>query len=163
MKKNSSSNEQVPWVYRGKVVTEVAEGAVGFVYLITVIWDCPIEGARMKDYVGRKQVMSNNRKKIGVREKAATGTRKKYKIVSKDSGWQTYMGSCKELLEFIETVPKAVVTKEITYWCYNKKQLSYYEHKEQFMREMLERDTWNFNIGSHWYRRDLIRPIKTEV
>lgn len=148
----TEKKELKPWVYRGVDVapSTVPEEAIGFIYLI--LWDAD------KPYIGKKSLTSSRKKAIGVREKATTGTRKRSKIVVKDSGWQTYTGSCKPLNELITQEPKKCY-REILEWAYSKKNLHYLEMKYQYKYNVLETDSFNDNIGGRIWRMDADKKV----
>ena len=152
----------VPWTYRGKIVDSecIPIWAVSFIYCITNIKAVDEETGKYyhKPYIGRKMLNTTNRRKIGVREKAITGTRKKFKTVVKDSDWKNYWGSCVELLTDKEKLGEKSFTREIVEWCWNKKYTGYAEVKHQILNNVLQDSTYNGNINSKWYRRDLINP-----
>ena len=132
----------------GPVVTEdmVPANAIGFVY--------GIQHTSGKAYIGRKLLTTTRRKKIGVRAKKITKTRKTYETTVKDSGWMTYTSSCRPLQEEIKADPWSF-TKYIIEWAYSRKQLSYLEVKHQMINELLERDSYVDNVAGKWYRRDV--------
>jgi kynurenine formamidase len=133
--------------------------AVGMVYKISRLDKF---GNEVKIYIGKKLLQSNRKGKISKREIAATGTRKRVKRVVKDSGWMKYNSSCPELVREIKEDP-GQFSKEIVEWCWSKKQLSYVEMEWQVKEDVLRRDTYNGNVLSRWFRKDLIRPEKKEV
>ena len=151
----------IPWVYEGEIVNEnsVPSWAVAMVYKITRI-------ATGKIYIGKKHLTSTNRKKIGMRELANTGTRKRFKTIVKDSGWMTYNSSNiqlkNELLQAEEHGLLHVYHKEILHWCHSKKHASYLEVKEQMINHCLEVDSYVDNVNGKWYRRDLVRKTTEE-
>lgn len=158
MTKNSSKVEQVPWIWdqRPLVDTDIPSYAIGYIYYI---W----HNESGKLYIGKKLMNSTRRSKIGVRAKKATKTRKTYQTIVKDSGWMQYWGSCIELKEDIKKCGEKAFTRAIVEWCWSKKQLSYREVVHQVQMNVLETDTYNGNILNRWFRKDLVRPIKTEV
>jgi len=142
------------WTYKGLLVTEVSdmpEDTIGFVYMIT--------DSNGKKYIGRKTLFSIRKRKFGKKESALiTDKRKKlYEMVKKESDWKSYTGSNKELNEEIANGLE-IVKKEILHYGFNKKQMSYLETKELFLREVLEPHTeyWNSNINGTYFRKDVI-------
>lgn len=94
-------------------------------------------------YIGRKSVW------------ARSGKGKKQTV--KESNWKTYKSSCKELKEAIKAAPDDW-TYEILHWCSDKRSMTYFETKEQFVHEVLERTmpdgtrlSYNGNILGKFY------------
>ncbi len=156
------SKQQVPWKYREQVVTPeiIPVWAVSFIYCITNKKAIDEETGKhyRKIYIGRKMLNTSNRKKIGVREKAATKTRKKFKTVVKDSDWANYWGSCEELKKDRELLGDDAFDRDIIEWCHSKKYTGYAEVKHQILNDVLSNTTYNGNINSRWFRKDLLKP-----
>ena len=75
------------WTYRGKIVEEISEEYIGFVYLITNL-------TNNKKYIGKKLT------KFKVTKKPLKGKKNKRRS-TKESDWRTYWGSsptCKKML-----------------------------------------------------------------
>ena len=125
---------------------------VGFVYKITNI-------QTGKFYIGRKSLYSNIKKKLTRAELALSlgpGRKPTSKIVTKESNWQEYWGSNKLILEEIKQGGTTAFRKEILKFCFNKKQLTYWELHFQCVNEVLVSDkSYNDNIASKFFRRDL--------
>ena len=125
---------------------------VGFVYKITNI-------QTGKFYIGRKSLYSNIKKKLTRAELALSlgpGRKPTSKIVTKESNWQEYWGSNKLILEEIKQGGTTPFRKEILKFCFNKKQLTYWELHFQCVNEVLLTDkSYNDNIASKFFRRDL--------
>lgn len=134
----------------------IPEWAVAFVYIIE---HTTADGYKL--YVGKKQLQSTTRKKIGVREKAATATRKTYKTTTKASNWQDYWGSSKSLKE-AKAEGSGTWRRIIVEWCYSKKNATYCELKHQFLMNVLEGDSYNDNINGSLYRHDTNRQLYEE-
>lgn len=162
------------WIYKGKIVNEEfapPEGSVGFVYMIYKYKDSYERGLADKNwpltepdkiYIGKKFLIQTNKKRIGVREIKATKTRKRVRRVTKSSNWMEYESSCKPLQQEIKEHPEQF-RKEIIRFCYSKKELSYREVQEMFRYNILEIDSFNDNIGGKYFRKDIIKPTKTEI
>lgn len=168
------------WYYNGKEINDEfipPEGVVGFVYWIhrmeskhhKEMADRGIgcSGNYNKIYIGKKQLSMATKKKVGKRESARqlaeTGDKRKVKKVirgSKVSNWLTYTGSCKQLTIDIKEQPE-LFRKEILEFAYTKKELSYLETKYQILHDVLNTDSYNDHI-QNWYRKDFIKPTKTE-
>jgi len=161
----------VSWKYNNKEVKSIADvpkSAIGFVYLIT--------DSNGKRYVGKKQFFSNRNAQVSkaVYDKAKSAGEKvkktkdkkkskkgavswKYKKnIIKETDWISYCGSSIPLKKAVKNGLK--IEKEILQYCYNKKQLSYYEMKWQVCLELIENPetTWNGCVAGKYYPRDLI-------
>jgi Putative endonuclease segE, GIY-YIG domain len=122
------------WYYQNKVVENLPEDCVGFVYLIT-------NNTNNKKYVGKK--LAKFAKTTYKTVKLKNGTKKKKKIRSRiDSDWLTYYGSSIELNKDIERLGKESFTREILYFCKSKAECSYIEAREQFSRKVLETEEY---------------------
>jgi hypothetical protein len=139
------------WLYKNKQIddiSQVPEGAMGFIYKIT--------DSNGRAYIGRKEMFSKRKKHFGKKKLAEITDKRKrtWEYVIKESNWLTYTGSNKELNENIKK--GLVVTKEILIFANTKKQLTYYESKMLFCNEVIESDNfYNDNILGKFYRRDL--------
>ena len=122
------------WVYKGKIVTELPEDCVGYVYCITNLYS-------LKGYIGKKLALFSRTKTKTVTLKS--GIKKKKKIKSKvDSDWLNYYGSCDALSKDIELLGTDSFSREILYFCKSKAECSYIEAREQFSRRVLESDAY---------------------
>jgi hypothetical protein len=135
------------WTYQNKIVEELPDDCVGFVYIITNI----ISGRK---YIGKK--LAKFSKTTYKTVKLKNGTKKKKKIRSKiDSDWRDYYGSSPNLTADIQALGTENFTREILYYCTSKAECSYIEAREQFSRKVLESsDYYNGHIqvrvhGSH--------------
>ena len=112
-----------------------------------------------KSYIGKKAFFHNVKRKIGKKEKALmTGVGRKpiTEKVQKDSGWKEYYGSEAEVIALSKTEPKDKIVREVLKLCKNKRELTYYETKYQFVNEVLESDKWfNSNINGKYFKKDL--------
>ena len=127
------------WTYQGKIVEEISEEYVGFVYLITNL-------TNNKKYIGKKLT------KFKVTKKPLKGKKNKRRS-TKESDWRTYWGSSPHLQEDVEKIGPDNFTREILYYCTSRGELSYLEAKEQFDREVLKTDEYyngiiNVRVGS---------------
>lgn len=113
------------WYYKNKVLNEIPEGIIGFVYCITNL-------KTKRKYIGKKLF------------KFTRTTRKKGKKVKKivDSDWVSYFGSNEELKEHVNLLGEKNFKREILYLCENKSQMSYLELREQIDRRVLESDEY---------------------
>ena len=127
------------WTYQGKIVEEISEEYVGFVYLITNL-------TNNKKYIGKKLT------KFKVTKKPLKGKKNKRRS-TKESDWRTYWGSSPHLQEDVDKIGPERFTREILYYCTSRGELSYLEAKEQFDREGLKTDEYyngiiNVRVGS---------------
>lgn len=122
------------WIYQGKIVNELPEDCVGFVYLIT----CTVSGRK---YIGKK--LAKFSKTTYKTIKLKNGKKKRKKIRGKiESDWRNYYGSSPNLTIDIEKLGKDNFTREILHYCKSKAHTSYLEAKEQFDRKVLESDDY---------------------
>lgn len=135
------------WHYRGKVIENLPEDCVGFVYLIT-----NTVSGRM--YIGKK--LAKFSKTTYKTVKLKNGKKKRQKIKGKiESDWKEYYGSSDALHKDIELLGKDKFRRDILYYCKSKAETSYIEAREQFKRKVLESDDfYNGHIqvrvhGSH--------------
>ncbi len=139
------------WIYDNKEIISLDDfptNCVGFIYKITNT----ING---RIYVGKKTLLNSHRSTISKREKAITKTRKKFKVIVKESNWKTYFGSCKELQEDIKKYGEQYFVREILEFCHSKRYMTYCEVKYQFKYEVLENDSYNGNIMSKFYKGNI--------
>ena len=147
------------FVYNGETVTEYDSvekfplGCVGFIYKITNL-------RSGKFYIGRKSLFSNTKKKLTKKELAEhTGPGKKptKKLVTKESDWENYWGSNKTLLQEVKDSGTSDFRREILKFCFNKKQLTYWEVHFQCVNEVLLTDkSYNDNVLAKFFRKDLV-------
>lgn len=165
------------WIYKEEIVDEsyaFPENAVGFIYRITRYpYELPktahiIVASPTKIYIGKKLLVHATKKKVGKREAARQleehGDKRKVKKIirgTKLSNWLSYNSSSTTLQQEIKDHPR-IFTKEILRWCFSKKELSYYEMREQFSHNVLEIDSYNDNIGGKFYRKDIVKST-TEI
>ena len=122
------------WTFNNKIVEELPEDCVGFVYLIT-------NKVNQRKYIGKKLAKFAKTTYKTVTQK--NGVKKKKKIRSKiDSDWLEYYGSSIELNKDVESLGKDNFTREILFYCKSKAECSYVEAREQFGRKVLESDDY---------------------
>lgn len=133
-------------------VEKFPAGCVGFVYKIT-----NTETGRF--YIGKKSLFSNVKKRLTKKELAEytkPGKKPVKKLVTSESNWLDYWGSNKVILEEIKQNGDRDFNKEILKFCYNKKQLTYWEVHYQCVNEVLLTDkSYNDNILAKFFRKDL--------
>jgi hypothetical protein len=122
------------WYYQDKLVEQLPEECIGFVYLIT-------NNISGRKYIGKKLAKFSKTTVKTVTLK--NGTKKKKKIRSKvESDWRDYYGSSPNLQKDIDELGTENFTREILYYCNSKAQCSYIEAREQFSRKVLESDDY---------------------
>lgn len=163
------------WSYNGKSVTSIRDtpkGAVGFIYNI-------IDKTNDKGYIGRKSFKSITNRTVSkaVYEKAKKAgekvSRKKNKKLSTkektvynhriekvtETNWLIYNGSSKGKDGLLEAIKKgASIERHIIQYCYNKKQMTYYETKWQMCEGVIEENKdkyYNGNISGKFFEKDL--------
>lgn len=134
-------------------VEKFPANCVGFVYKITNI-------KTGKFYIGKKSLYSNTKKKLTKKELAeheGPGRKPTSKRVIKESNWLDYWGSNKTILEEIKQGGVQDFRKEILKFCFNKKQLTYWEVHFQCKEEVLFSDkSYNDTVLGKFYKGDLM-------
>ena len=122
------------WYYKKKVVEEISEEYIGFVYLIT-------NNVSGRKYIGKKlaKFAKTTYKTVTLKN----GKKKKKKIRGKiESDWKDYYGSSDALTADIKALGKDNFTREILFYCTTKAECSYIEAREQFKNKVLESTDW---------------------
>jgi hypothetical protein len=137
------------WLYEGRPFNDsmIPDGAVGFVYEMEAV----INGKSVR-YVGKKNFYSITKKKFGKKAMAQVTDKrtKKYETVTKPS-YQNYYSSNAVLKEAHKTGVK--IKRFMVKICFSKMELTYYETKYQFTREVLEKEEFlNGNILGRFYK-----------
>ena len=137
------------WVYQNKVFTEsdVPEGAIGFVYHMSVILN-----GNSYAYIGKKNFFTSIKKPMGKKALAQTTDKrlKKYTRVIKPN-FMAYHSSNQQLKEAHKAGCK--IKREILMICYSATELTYQEVKHQFKYEVLEKEEFlNGNILGKFYK-----------
>lgn len=136
-------------------VDKFPKGCIGFIYEIK-----NIKTGRF--YIGKKSLFSNTKKKLTKKELAEhTGPGKKptKKLVTKESNWLEYWGSNKTLLKEVEVNGPQDFKRKILKFCFNKKQLTYWEVHFQCINQVLLTDeSYNDNVLAKFFRKDLVEP-----
>lgn len=137
----------INWFYNNIEITkttQMPENVFGFIYLIT--------DSTGRKYLGKKQIYSKRKRKFGKKEIAALPDKrhKTWEYVTKEVKWQIYTGSNDELNMLIKEGIE--YKKEILYYAFDKKQLTYLELRELWTYRVLESDEFfNSNIsGKHF-------------
>lgn len=133
-------------------VEKFPENCIGFVYKITNI-------KTGKFYIGRKSLYSNTKKRLTKKELAeleGPGRKPTFKREIKESNWINYWGSNKTILEEIKNHGIHDFRREILKFCFNKKQLTYWEMHFQCVEGVLLSDkSYNDNVLAKFFRKDL--------
>jgi hypothetical protein len=132
------------WTYKNKTITDIPEGIIGFVYLITNI-------TNNRKYIGKKLTQFKRSKKP---LKGRTNKRR-YTV---ESDWKDYYGSSDELTADVELLGKDKFKREIMFWCSSKSELSYIEAREQFTHKVLESKQWyNGHIRVRVHQKGILK------
>ena len=132
------------WTYKNKTITDIPEGIIGFVYLITNI-------TNNRKYIGKKLTQFKRSKKP---LKGRTNKRR-YTV---ESDWKDYYGSSDELTADVELLGKDKFKREIMFWCSSKSELSYIEAREQFTHKVLESREWyNGHIRVRLHQKGILK------
>jgi len=131
------------WKYKGKNFKTPGDD-YGFIYKIT--------DDKGRFYIGKKAFSHRIKRKLSKRARKSTG--KRIKIENKDSGWKDYWGSCKPLLEYIESKGNTQgFTREILMLCEDRINLSYWEiHFQIQLNVLFEEKSWNSNVGGKYFK-----------
>jgi hypothetical protein len=146
-------SDKLHWYYGTKVVKTIEdlpnyEHLVGFIYVIR-------DRVTGRFYIGKKALYHSRKTKISQRTRKATGTRKTYQRVVKESDWKTYYGSCKELISDVQKYGEKRFERQILELCCSKKYLSYAEIAWQIKLDVLKEHSYNGNILGRYYARDM--------
>jgi hypothetical protein len=134
------------WQYNDKpvlTIDDMPNHTIGFVYIITHI-------SSGKYYIGKKSVYQTRTLK------PLSGMKKK-RIVTSESDWQTYYSSNDIIRAEVKKGYADQFSREIIKFCFSKKSLTYFETKEQFLRNVLEDETsYNNNILGKFFYKDAL-------
>ena len=155
------------WTYKGLLITSIddmPDGTYGFIYKVT-------HKTSGKKYIGKKVLYFERNKRLGKRalealkeERAKKGIKGRVPLKQKvitESDWKDYYGSHAEIKKLLEKDGPMSFTKQILSYVKSKKELTYYECKELFINEVLERDNEyiNDNILGKFYIKDFLNEI----
>ena len=130
------------WIYQNKEYSNTPEEFQGFVYEIT-------ELDTNKKYIGKKNFWKPKTLPI-------TKTRKRRVRTRAESDWRDYYGSSAQLCQLVEERGPAMYKREILHLCKTKGEMSYYEAKIQFERDVLLSDEYyNEFIGCKIHSRHI--------
>jgi hypothetical protein len=145
------------WVYNSKPITNLNDfpkDTFGFIYIVK-------NNDTNKSYIGKKVLYHNKKVKLGKKEVAeltGVGRKPTTKIVTKESDWETYYGSNKEVMQLIKDGKQDLFTRTIIKLAPNKKLLTYYETQALFTYKVLEQPEsfYNDNILGKYFTKDFI-------
>tara|TARA_S200002703_G_scaffold57067_1_gene49840 strand:+ start:660 stop:1100 length:441 start_codon:yes stop_codon:yes gene_type:complete len=143
------------WLYKNKEIytlEDVPSNSFGFIYKTTHI-------PTNKKYIGKKVLLFKSKSKLRQKDlfllENTPGRKPKYRIVEKESDWRTYYGSEEFILNRLKKGEHLDFKREILMFVPNKKMLTYYETKFQFLEGVLENEDWlNKNILGKFYKKD---------
>ena len=121
---------------------------VGFVYLITDL-------TNNKKYVGKKNLWSTRRL-------APLKGYKRKRVKVTQSDWQNYYGSSEEVKLLVENSGRDRFKREILRLCISKGECSYYEMREQMVRDVLLKPNEYYNafVGGKIHRKHVLKEKK---
>ena len=145
------------WVYNSKPITNLNDfpkDTFGFIYIVK-------NTDTNKSYIGKKVLYHNKKVKLGKKEVAeltGVGRKPTTKIITKESDWETYYGSNKEVMQLIKDGKQDLFTRTIIKLASNKKLLTYYETQALFTYKVLEQPEsfYNDNILGKFFTKDFI-------
>jgi hypothetical protein len=145
------------WLYNEVIIEDISQfdpETYGFVYKVT-------HTPTGKSYIGKKVLYFNKKTKLGKKElslQTGPGRKSSTKIVTKESDWKTYYGSEPEIKKLLSEGKHSEFERVILKPVGNKKLLTYFEVKYQFIYEVLEHpDQWfNNNILGKFFSKDFL-------
>ena len=142
------------WLYNNKVVETIEDipaNTFGFIYITTHI---PSGMA----YIGKKSLYHNVKRKLTKKELAeqtGRGRKSTTETIQKESDWKVYYGSEDFIKQKIKEKKQDEFKREIIHFVGNKKMLTYFECKYQFMYGVIENENYlNSNILGKFYKKD---------
>ena len=137
------------WLYKGVEFTQtnIPEGAIGFVYHMSVILN-----GNTYAYIGKKNFFANVKKPIG-KKALALVTDKRLKKYTRElkPNFMNYYSSNQQLKEAHKAGYK--IKREILVICFSAMELTYQEVKHQFKYEVLEKEGFlNGNILGRFFK-----------
>lgn len=130
------------WYYENEEYNETPEEYQGFVYEIE-------ELDTGKKYIGKKNFWKPKTLPVNSKRKRRVRTRVK-------SDWREYYGSSKEVQLLVESKGTSNYKRTILRLCKTKGEMSYYEAKEQFEKDVLLSDEYyNEFIGCKIHAKHL--------
>jgi hypothetical protein len=109
-------------------------------------------------YIGKKLLYHNVKRKLTKKELAeqtGRGRKSTTETIQKESDWKTYYGSEDFIKQKIKEKKQDEFKREIIHFVENKKMLTYFECKYQFMYGVIENENYlNSNILGKFYKKD---------
>jgi hypothetical protein len=144
------------WIYNGGIIEDISQfphNTYGFVYKIT-------HTPTGKSYIGKKVLYHNKKVKLGKKEleqQSGPGRKPTTKNIIKESDWKTYYGSELEIKKLLAESKHNEFERVILKLVDNKKLLTYFETKYQFIYEVLESPGWmNSSILGKFFSKDFL-------
>ena len=142
------------WLYNNEVIETIENipaNTFGFIYITTHI---PSGMA----YIGKKSLYHNVKRKLTKKELAeqtGRGRKSTTETIQKESDWKTYYGSEDFIKQRIKEKKQDEFKREIIHFVENKKMLTYFECKYQFIHGVIENENYlNSNILGKFYKKD---------
>jgi hypothetical protein len=142
------------WLYNNEVIETIEDipaNTFGFIYITTHI-------PSGISYIGKKSLYHNVKRKLTKKELAeqtGRGRKSTTETIQKESDWKTYYGSEDFIKQRIKEKKQDEFKREIIHFVGNKKMLTYFECKYQFMYGVIENENYlNSNILGKFYKKD---------
>ena len=142
------------WLYNNEVIETIEDipaNTFGFIYITTHI---PSGMA----YIGKKSLYHNVKRKLTKKELAeqtGRGRKSTTETIQKESDWKVYYGSEDFIKQRIKEKKQDEFKREIIHFVENKKMLTYFECKYQFIHGVIENENYlNSNILGKFYKKD---------
>lgn len=130
------------WYYNNEQYETTPDNYQGFVYLITNL-------TNNRKYIGKKNFWKPKILPINKTRKRRVRTRT-------ESDWREYYGSSQEVILLVEQQGRDKFKREILRFCRTKGEMSYYEAKYQFEKDVLLNDEYyNEFIGCKIHSKHL--------
>jgi hypothetical protein len=145
------------WTYNGDIIENISQfppNTYGFIYKVTYT-------PTGKSYIGKKVLYHNKKVKLGKKEleqQSGPGRKPTTKNIIKESDWKTYYGSELEIKKLLAESKHNEFERVILKLVDNKKLLTYFETKYQFIYEVLEHRNqyYNSNILGKFFSKDFL-------
>ena len=140
----------------GEIISNISDfpdNTFGFVYRV-------VHKPTGKAYIGKKVLYFQRKVKLTQKDlkmyEGVVGRKPSYKLAIKESNWKDYWGSNKLLKEVMDLEPIDNFERHIIKTAPNKKLLTYYETKYQFIYQVLENpdEYFNDNILGKFFTKD---------
>tara|TARA_B100001287_G_C22523536_1_gene453878 strand:+ start:305 stop:757 length:453 start_codon:yes stop_codon:yes gene_type:complete len=140
----------------GEIISDISDfpdNTFGFVYRV-------VHKPTGKTYIGKKVLYFQRKVKLTQKDlkmyEGVVGRKPSYKLAIKESNWKDYWGSNKLLKEVMDLEPIDNFERHIIKTAPNKKLLTYYETKYQFIYQVLENpdEYFNDNILGKFFTKD---------